>query len=86
MNPAAVMPWDLFLDWLRGLTRFRFPTARSLPSIRNWNKKIGSGDGLIILHRHPWGGRFQMLVVEERQVIGGNGREPSGQEGWISSE
>jgi len=49
-------------------------------------KKIGSGDGLIILHRHPWGGRFQMLVVEERQVIGGNGREPSGQEGWISSE
>jgi hypothetical protein len=26
-----------------------------------------------------------MLVIEERQVTGGNGSNPSAQEGWISS-
>jgi hypothetical protein len=41
---------------------------------------------LIILHGHLWGGRFQMAVIGERQVTGGNGMNPSGQEGWISSE
>jgi hypothetical protein len=29
---------------------------------------------LLILHGHPWGGRFQVAVIEERQVIGGKGR------------
>ena len=29
----------------------------------------------VILHRHPWGGRFQMAVIGERQVTGGNGRQ-----------
>jgi len=38
---------------------------------------------IIIWHGHPWGGRFQMSVIKERQVTGGNGRGPSGQEGWL---
>jgi len=40
---------------------------------------------LVILHGHLWGGRVRVAVIEERQVTGGNGRNPSGQEGWISS-
>lgn len=27
----------------------------------------------VILHRHLWGGKFQMSVIGERLVIGGNG-------------
>ena len=30
---------------------------------------------LVILHGHPWGGRFQMAGVGERQFTGGNARE-----------
>jgi hypothetical protein len=33
---------------------------------------------LHILSWHQWGGRFQMSVIGERQVTGGNGRNPSG--------
>ena len=29
---------------------------------------------IIIWHGHLWGGRFQMAVIGERQVTGGNGR------------
>ncbi|MBU4232709.1 MAG: hypothetical protein KKF43_09285 [Proteobacteria bacterium] len=29
---------------------------------------------IIIWHPHLWGGRFQMAVIGERQVTGGNGR------------
>ena len=35
-----------------------------------------------ILHCHLWEEKFQMTVTGERQVTGGNGRGPSGQEGW----
>jgi hypothetical protein len=28
----------------------------------------------VILHGHLWGGRFQMAVIAERQVAGGNGK------------
>jgi hypothetical protein len=41
---------------------------------------------LVILRGHLWGGRFQVALIGERQVAGGNGRNPSGQEGYISSE
>jgi hypothetical protein len=34
----------------------------------------------VILHQHLWGGRLQMAGVGGRQVTGGNGRGPSGQE------
>ena len=40
----------------------------------------------VILYAPLWGGRFQMSVIEERQVTAGKGRYPSGQEGWITSE
>jgi len=30
----------------------------------------------IIWHGHLWGGRFQMSVMREHQVAGGNGRDP----------
>jgi hypothetical protein len=26
------------------------------------------------LHRHPWGGRFEMSVIGERQITGGDDR------------
>jgi len=39
-----------------------------------------------MLHGHLWGARFQMPVIGERQVTGGNGRNFSGREGWISPE
>ena len=29
-----------------------------------------------ILHCHLWGGRFQMSVIEERQIIGGPAQLP----------
>jgi len=29
---------------------------------------------IIILHRHPWGGRFPMRVRGERRITGGKGR------------
>ena len=38
---------------------------------------------IIILHGHPWRGRFQMAGVGERQVTGENGRGPSSQETLI---
>jgi hypothetical protein len=40
----------------------------------------------VILHGHLLGGIFQMSVIGGRQVTGGNGRNPLGQEGYISSE
>jgi hypothetical protein len=40
---------------------------------------------LLILPEHLWRGRFQMPVKGERQVTGGNGRNPSGQEVLIWS-
>jgi hypothetical protein len=40
---------------------------------------------IIIWHGHLWGGRFQMAVIEKRQVNGGNGRDASGQAGWMCS-
>jgi hypothetical protein len=58
--------------------------AGSLP----WSTIItspGKMPGFIIWHRHPWGGRFQKAVTGERQVTGGNARNPSGPEGWTSS-
>jgi len=39
----------------------------------------------VILHRHLWGERFQMTVIGERQVTGGNGRNFSELEGWRCS-
>jgi hypothetical protein len=39
-----------------------------------------------ILHCHLWGGCFAVSVIGERQGTDGNGRNPSGQEGCISSE
>ena len=41
---------------------------------------------LVILRGHLWGGRFQMSVMGERQVTGGNGRGPSGRKVLIISE
>lgn len=38
---------------------------------------------LMILQGHLWGGGFQMSGVGQRQIAGGNGRNPSGPEGWI---
>jgi hypothetical protein len=32
---------------------------------------------LLILLGHLWGGRFQMSVIGERQLTGGNGANPS---------
>ena len=37
-----------------------------------------------ILHGHPWGGRFQMAVIGDRQVTGEKGRNPSGRKVLIS--
>jgi len=54
------------------------------------NRKIAHFQGKIetalhILRGHPWGGRFQPLKIEGDQEAGGNGRNPSGQEGYIGS-
>jgi len=38
---------------------------------------------LVIWNGHLWGVGFQMAGVGERQISGGNGRGPSGQEGLI---
>jgi hypothetical protein len=40
----------------------------------------------LILHQHLWGGRFQMSMVGERQIIRGKGRSFAGQEVWIWSD
>jgi len=34
----------------------------------------------VILHRHPWGGRFRVLKIEGGQNTGEKDRNPSGQE------
>ena len=39
---------------------------------------------IVILHRHLWGGRFQMSVIGERQVAGGNGRNPQTEKSLVS--
>ena len=52
---------------------------------RYHHHRINASFDLLILHRYPWGGRFQTSVIGERQFDGGNGRTPSGQEGDISS-
>ena len=52
--------------------------SRSLAICDNYHlPRKNASYRFIILHRHLWGGRFQMSGVGERQVTGENGRESS---------
>ena len=50
--------------------------SRSLAIISNYHlPRKNASFRFVILHGHLWGGRFQMPVIGERQVTGGNGRD-----------
>ena len=59
--------------------------SKSLAMIDNYHlPRKNTSYRLVIWHGHLWGGIFQMSVVGERQVAGGNGRNLSDQKGRIS--
>ena len=58
---------------------------RSLASDNYLLRRKNARFDIIIFTEHPWGGRFQPLKIEGDQEAGGNGRNPSGQEGYIGS-
>ena len=66
---------------------FLFPAySELLATINNYHlPRENTSFRFVILHGHLWGGIFQMAVIGGRQGTGGNGMNPSGQEGWISS-
>jgi len=62
-------------QWIEG----RQIIAKYLAMVDNYHlPRENASFDIIIWHGHLWGGRFQMSVIGERQVTGGNGRNPTG--------
>ena len=64
----------------------KWMNSNSLATLDNYHLfRKNASYHLVIWHRHLWGGRFQMPMIEERQVTGGNGRDPLGRKVLIIS-
>lgn len=55
------------------------PDESYLATINNYHlTRKNASFHIVIWHGHLWGGISQMAGIGERQVDGGNGRDPSG--------